>query len=76
MFYLFLNKVPTLKKQGSLDLIFGYLYVDIFFKKKAVNGNWPLVGVRGFEPPTTRPPDVYSNRAELHPAFPLEGVQM
>jgi|GEM_PF-1253814 hypothetical protein len=39
MFYLFLNKVPTLKKQGSLDLIFGYLYVDIFFKKKAVNGN-------------------------------------
>jgi hypothetical protein len=26
-----------------------------------------LVGVRGFEPPTTRPPDVYSNRAELHP---------
>ena len=22
----------------------------------------------GFEPATTRPPDVYSNRAELHPA--------
>ena len=26
------------------------------------------VGVTGFEPATTRPPDVYSNRAELHPA--------
>ena len=22
----------------------------------------------GFEPATTRPPDAYSNRAELHPA--------
>ena len=36
------------------------------------------VGVTGFEPATTRPPDAYSNRAELHPelrvqkyAFPL-----
>ena len=27
------------------------------------------VGVTGFEPATTRPPDVYSNRAELHPAI-------
>ena len=26
------------------------------------------VGVTGFEPAATRPPDVYSNRAELHPA--------
>ena len=25
------------------------------------------VGVRRFERPTTRPPDAYSNRAELHP---------
>ena len=25
------------------------------------------VGVTGFEPATTRPPDAYSNRAELHP---------
>lgn len=25
------------------------------------------VGMTGFEPATTRPPDVYSNRAELHP---------
>ena len=28
-----------------------------------------LVGMTGFEPATTRPPDVYSNRAELHPEF-------
>ncbi len=27
-----------------------------------------IVGMTGFEPATTRPPDVYSNRAELHPA--------
>ena len=26
-----------------------------------------FVGVSGFEPPATRPPDVYSNLAELHP---------
>ena len=25
------------------------------------------VGMTGFEPATTRPPDEYSNRAELHP---------
>ena len=28
-----------------------------------------FVGMTGFEPATTRPPDVYSNRAELHPEF-------
>lgn len=27
------------------------------------------VGMTGFEPATTRPPDVYSNRTELHPAL-------
>ncbi len=26
-----------------------------------------FVGMTGFEPATPRPPDVYSNRAELHP---------
>ncbi len=26
-----------------------------------------LVGVTGFEPATTRPPDVYANRTALHP---------
>ena len=29
------------------------------------------VGMTGFEPATTRPPDAYSNRAELHPAWVL-----
>ena len=28
-----------------------------------------IVGMTGFEPATTRPPDEYSNRAELHPAL-------
>ena len=27
------------------------------------------VGVTGFEPATSRPPDVYSNRTELYPEF-------
>ena len=30
------------------------------------------VGVTGFEPATTRPPDVYSNRAELHPELRMQ----
>ena len=30
-----------------------------------------LVGMTGFEPATPRPPDVYSNRAELHPELVL-----
>ena len=29
------------------------------------------VGVTGFEPATTRPPDVYSNRTELRPDYPF-----
>ena len=33
-----------------------------------------VVGVRRFERPTTRPPDAYSNRAELHPE--LEGAKL
>ena len=35
------------------------------------------VGMAGFEPAATRPPDVYSNRAELHPEtflFLLEAI--
>ena len=30
------------------------------------------VGVTGFEPATTRPPDAYSNRAELHPELRVQ----
>ena len=33
-----------------------------------------LVGVTGFEPATTRPPDVYSNRTELRPDSATEAV--
>ena len=35
----------------------------------AVNQIFLFVGMTGFEPATTRPPDAYSNRAELHPAL-------
>ena len=34
-----------------------------------VNQIFLFVGMTGFEPATTRPPDAYSNRAELHPAL-------
>ena len=33
------------------------------------------VGVTGFEPATTRPPDAYSNRAELHPVVLFNGCK-
>ncbi len=33
-----------------------------------------FVGVTGFEPATTRPPDVYSNRTELRPDYLLRGL--
>lgn len=36
-----------------------------------INALW-LVGVRRFELPTTRPPDAYSNRAELHPELRVQ----
>ena len=32
-----------------------------------VNQIFLFVGMTGFEPATTRPPDAYSNRTELHP---------
>ncbi len=34
------------------------------------------VGMTGFEPATTRPPDAYSNRAELHPVFYFTGAKV
>ena len=30
------------------------------------------VGMTGFEPATTRPPDAYSNRTELHPVLRVQ----
>lgn len=37
--------------------------------KKALHSAraFKIVGVRGFEPPISRPPDVRFNRAKLHP---------
>ena len=32
-----------------------------------------FVGMTGFEPAITRPPDAYSNRAELHPECECKG---
>ena len=47
--------------------------IDILIKAKALTINdcqgFVSVGMTGFEPATTRPPDAYSNRAELHPAL-------
>ena len=37
--------------------------------------DFPSVGVTGFEPATTRPPDAYSNRAELHPVVLFNGCK-
>ena len=44
----------------------------IYHKRKILDirlniKDFSSVGVTGFEPATTRPPDAYSNRAELHP---------
>ena len=47
-------------------------YPAIYHKRKILDirlniKDFPSVGVTGFEPATTRPPDVYSNRTELRP---------
>ena len=58
-------------------------YVDpllwIYFRKEMkkelsinLTPSFLPVGVTGFEPATTRPPDAYSNRAELHPELRMQ----
>ena len=47
-------------------------FQTIYHKRKILDirlniKDFPSVGVTGFEPATTRPPDVYSNRTELRP---------
>ena len=47
-------------------------YPAIYHKRKILDirlniKDFSSVGVTGFEPATTRPPDVYSNRTELRP---------
>ena len=51
----------------------------IYHKRKILDirlniKDFSSVGVTGFEPATTRPPDVYSNRTELRPDSATEAV--
>ena len=46
-------------------------------KRKSIDNRWIInafleVGMTGFEPATSRPPDVYSNRTELHPELRVQ----
>ncbi len=48
------------------------IFRTIYHKRKILDirlniKDFSSVGVTGFEPATTRPPDVYSNRTELRP---------
>ena len=48
------------------------IFRAIYHKRKILDirlniKDFSSVGVTGFEPATTRPPDVYSNRTELRP---------
>ena len=38
----------------------------------SITPSFLTVGMTGFEPATTRPPDAYSNRAELHPELRMQ----
>ncbi len=54
-------------------------YPAIYHKRKILDirlniKDFSSVGVTGFEPATTRPPDVYSNRTELRPDSATEAV--
>ena len=62
----------TAREAGGIFLLFAAgLHATQQQQKKQQNFSVLLsaqfVGMTGFEPATTRPPDVYSNRAELHP---------
>ena len=55
-------------------------YPAIYHKRKILDirlniKDFSSVGVTGFEPATTRPPDAYSNRAELHPVVLFNGCK-
>ena len=54
-----------------------FLKKDTDFLKKGISVSLNrFVGMTGFEPATTRPPDAYSNRAELHPAISFCGAKV
>jgi hypothetical protein len=66
------NSKPRETKEDAAPVasIFSSLSMDKYLKlffhyKYLVRKN--VVGMTGFEPATSRPPDVHSNRAELHP---------
>ena len=55
------------------------IFPAIYRKRKILDirlniKDFSSVGVTGFEPATTRPPDVYSNRTELRPDSATEAV--
>ena len=55
------------------------IFRAIYHKRKILDirlniKDFSSVGVTGFEPATTRPPDVYSNRTELRPDSATEAV--
>ena len=55
------------------------IFRTIYHKRKILDirlniKDFSSVGVTGFEPATTRPPDVYSNRTELRPDSATEAV--
>lgn len=58
-----------------LRVIFLKKDTDLLKKRISVSLN-RFVGMTGFEPATTRPPDAYSNRAELHPAISFCGAKV
>ena len=59
-------------KLKSLQFIF-FLFVSFVVRVvDCVIPSFSPVGVTGFEPATTRPPDAYSNRAELHPELRVQ----
>ena len=61
IFFLFVSFVVRV-----VDCVINVSYIN----KKGVKSM--TYGVTGFEPATTRPPDAYSNRAELHPELRVQ----
>ena len=66
-------QIVTLTRENIIMLLWIYFRKEM--KKELSRNLTPSflpVGVTGFEPATTRPPDAYSNRAELHPELRMQ----
>ena len=66
-------QIVTLTPENIIMLLWIYFRKEM--KKELSRNLTPSflpVGVTGFEPATTRPPDAYSNRAELHPELRMQ----